>query len=151
MSHRILRATVALAVVALLAPFAGTTNAWAKAKVTSVQFSGLPSAPVVVVTGSGFGAHAPKAFAPGPCPDRGSGNLFGEKFFFQDVTVGWTAGEGGKDGLGNCVGIVVQQWTKTSVTFSFGSDYGSGFPAWILHSGDSYSLTFKKTVATGTA
>jgi len=129
-----------------------------RAAIHSVQFTGTTASPQVVVKGSGFGSSPPSpSYSAGPCPSRGTGLLFGSSFYFHNGTNGgasggpWTAGQGGSDGLGDCIGLVVSHWSNGKVVFTFGNDYSpSVFPYWGLFAGDTYSLTILGATTSGT-
>lgn len=128
------------------------------ASIDSVQLTGTTASPQIVVKGSGFGSSPPApSYPPGPCPTRGTGLLFGSSFSFYDGSGyspdgPWTAGLGGPNGLGSCIGLVVSHWSSKKIVFTFGNDYTPGnYPYWGLRAGDPYSLTILGAVASGTA
>ena len=62
-----------------------------------------------------------------------------------------TAGNGGPDGLGACIGLEVTSWSKSKVTLKFGNDYNiETTPQWQLQPGDEYTLSLFETETTGT-
>jgi hypothetical protein len=118
--------------------------AFAQASITSVVVTGTQANPLLTVTGSGFGTAAPSPSYPaGPCPSRGTGSLYESGLDFHDYTNSWDAGQGGVDGLGDCVGIVVVNWSDSQVQFGFGSDYGGS--GWIVDPSDIFSVTLEGT------
>ena|SRR5690242_11241868 len=149
MQQRGLRRTWRSAAV-LLAIAAGTLTASSSAlaarahpHVTGVTFSGSQAAPTITVTGTSFGKKPPKSFsaATTSCGAYGPGNgsWFGKSgLWFQDDTHDWQAGAGTSTG-GNCIGIVVDSWSDTSVTLHFGVAYGS-FDHWTADPGDNFVI-----------
>jgi hypothetical protein len=144
----LMRAWSAIALLAALAAFGLPATAGAETTIIkNVKFKGSVSAPELVIKGHGFGASAPSpSYPPGPCPGRGTGMLFDTSFGFNDLTRNWNAGEGGPDGLGNCIGIVVMSWSAKKVVAQFGSAYGGG---WILESGDNYKVSILSATKEG--
>jgi Fibronectin type III domain len=121
-------------------------------QVTSVQFLKSAKAAMVVVNGSGFGPSLPAPSYPLPssgCAPNLTGSLYGDSFYFQDLTRSWTAGQGGPGGTGDCIGSVVTSWSVNQIVFGFGNAYNTN--GWILKGGDSYSLSLYSTTSTGTA
>jgi len=69
-----------------------------------------------------------------------------KRFFLQDKTGTWGAGLHGKNG-DDCIGLVVQSWSTTQITFTFGSYYSvNGYQ---LAATDQYSLHIEGTVHRG--
>ncbi|MDQ6797337.1 MAG: hypothetical protein M3011_04820 [Actinomycetota bacterium] len=105
--------------------------------ITSVTTSGTVARPTITVLGSGFGAQPAPDPAAGPsgqqgCPvttASGSGHLFGESLILHDSAAqsggqsSWTAGENNGGGSFDCIGLVIQSWSATQVTFTFGDLY----------------------------
>jgi hypothetical protein len=111
----------------------------------SVTFSGTGYGLTVKVKGTNFGPWAPEATPPArvdctsgsPSYDYAAGVLS-----FTDTTEGWSAGT-----PGSCIGIVLDSWSNTAVTFGFGTGY-----AWpLLANGDEYQVTVLGASRSGTA
>ena len=120
--------------------------------INMVKVTGTPAEPLLLVSGENFGSEQPSpTYPPGPCPERGTGLLFGQSFIFHDETREWTAGEGGEEGGGNCVGLSVVKWTTSNVEFRFGNDYLGANGQWTLEPGDSYQVTLYGVSHTGVA
>jgi hypothetical protein len=117
---------------------ATAAGAVTKVSITSVTMTGTVDNPLLTVVGSGFGAVQPRSHQPGPCPNRGTGASFGTKFNFEDFTNEWEAGFGGRV-LGDCIGIVVDSWTDTTIQFGFGSSYGS-VGSWVTAPSDLWEV-----------
>jgi hypothetical protein len=132
---------------------AGTTASAASAhpqgaasvRITSVTFSGSPASPTVTITGSGFGRKAPKGASASTAPGCGGlvgpGLDYGNSLWFIDDTVPFTAGQGKPPTNGSCVGVVVNSWSDTSVSLSFGVWYGQN--DWVANPGDNFVWTIK--------
>jgi hypothetical protein len=117
--------------------------------ITGVTFSGTAgsgaASPTMTVTGTGFGA--PPVGTPNGNTICGSyvnnGDVFANKLYFMDdgnFEAGYPS---------NCVGIIIDSWTKTKVVLSFGSAYGT-FAHWYLSNGDSYAISIKSGIWGGT-
>jgi Protein of unknown function (DUF3089)/Divergent InlB B-repeat domain len=120
--------------------------------INMVKVTGTPAEPLLLVSGENFGSEQPSpTYPPGPCPERGTGLLFGQSFIFHDETREWTAGGGGEEGGGNCVGLSVVKWTTSNVEFRFGNDYLGANGQWTLEPGDSYQVTLYGVSHTGVA
>jgi hypothetical protein len=92
--------------------------------ITSVSESGSPSDPTITITGSNLWPTAPTG-TPEPCNPGDPGDNFGSGgLWITDNTAGWTAGQ-----YSDCIGLVIQSWSTTSVVFGFGDTYGSYTPA----------------------
>jgi hypothetical protein len=140
---------VACSIVVSIMSLGATTTAWAGTPVfASVAFHGSSTQPVVVLQGAHFGTTPSPSYPPGGCPNHGTGRVFGTKFYFTDVSAGWQAGHGGPGLNTNCIGIKIISWSSTSVSFKFGSSFGSG--TWVLNAGDSYAVTLRGVTASGT-
>jgi len=113
--------------------------------VSSTSFLGSAANPTIVITGSGFGSAPPLPTYPAGC--GASGQLYGQLFYFQDVTGGWDAGEKTPQGGMSCIGLVVTSWSNTSITFSFGDSFPGNYS---LNAGDSYSIQIFSKTLTGT-
>ncbi len=130
----------------------------ASASITSVITSGTSASPVVTVKGSGFGSRP----APNPsyspvgkngCPNgpaAQAGNLFGTQLYVTDLKAkkgtykNWTAGQytPGSNGFFDCVGLLIDRWSKTEVRFHFGDTYAKSFPGntYFLSDGDRFEV-----------
>ncbi|MGH9069986.1 MAG: hypothetical protein ACRDX8_02165 [Acidimicrobiales bacterium] len=127
----------------------GGTNSLPKtdAKVSAVALTGSIAAPVVTVTGSGFGTRPAPYPATTPegqsgCPSApavGDGFLYANRLFFKDPdnNTGFIAGEDA-GGQFDCVGIVIDSWSPTKVAFGFGNLYDKQIPQnyYVLSKGD---------------
>ena len=112
--------------------------------ITGVAFTGVPSDPVVTVTGTDLGATAPPADPTGPltCMAGDTSHTYaGDAFSFADTTQGWTAGV-----PGDCLGLVPVSWSATSVVFGFGAYYPE---VGALTTGDAYSVGLLGATFTG--
>jgi hypothetical protein len=116
--------------------------------ITNVAFSGTAGplgSPTITVTGSGFGA-APVGTPNGNtiCGSyTNNGDVFGNKLYFMDdgnFEAGYPS---------NCVGIVIDSWTRNKVVISFGSAYGT-YAHWYISNGDSYAISIKNAIWGGT-
>lgn len=113
--------------------------------IKAVTFSGTGYGLTVKVSGAGFGPWPPEAtpITPVSCAagaasyDYASGVLS-----FTDVTEGWSAGT-----PGSCIGVVIDSWSNTTVTFGFGAGY-----VWprLAHDNE-YQVSVLGTTKTGTA
>ena len=134
--------TAALAVGVLTA---GAASASTAPVVTGVTLTGNPSTPTVTVTGTGFGSKAPKGYSAGntSCGTySNNGDWYGKSgLWFGDNTHQWQAGFG-KGTNGNCIGLIVVQWSSTQVVFQFGSAYGT-FDHWNADPGDNYVIALR--------
>ena len=109
-------------------------------KITSVTFTGTSANPTVTISGTNFGTE-PAGYAAG-C--TATGDNFGTSLYFDDLTHGWAAGQGG-----DCIGLVVSTYSATQIVYQFGSFYADE-PA--VAAGDAYKVavlgkTFSGTVA----
>jgi hypothetical protein len=101
-------------------------------KITAVTFTGTGANPTVKLTGTNFGATPPSGTAIG-CGSGDTGDDYGSTgLWFSDSTQGWTAGQ-----AGDCIGLIIQTWSTTSVVFTFGNEY-PGYPQ--ITNGDSYTV-----------
>ena len=118
--------------------------------ISSVAFHHITgsTSPNVVLQGSSFGTRPSPSYQTGGCPNHGTGRVYGTAFYFNDTTRGWQAGHGGPNLNTNCIGIIITSWTNKSVTFKFGSAFGSG--AYVLNSGNRYSVVLRGVKKTGT-
>jgi hypothetical protein len=149
MAHRTIRLAALSLIVGACLTIGAAAPALASPAITSVTFHGSSAGPQVVIQGSGFGNSKPGSYPPGGCPTRGTGRVYGTSLYIKDRTAQWEAGHGGPGLNTNCIGLVVTQWTSTSVTFSFGSSYASE-PNWFLSPGDGFKLVIRGVTAKGT-
>ena len=56
------------------------------------------------------------------------------------MTEEWSAGNGGPDSLGACIGLEVVSWSEKKAVLRFGDDYDLQTRPWVLDSGDSYEM-----------
>jgi hypothetical protein len=118
-----------------------TYNGMNAATVTDVEFSGSPTAPVVTVSGSGFGTQADLGIPNSPGCGPQTGSDFGNELWVQDWTDNWVAGRGTA-----CIGLLVSSYSDTQIIFSFGSDYSS----YTLSSGADFTLSLLGSSFNGT-
>jgi hypothetical protein len=112
---------------------------------TTVTFSGGLAAPLVTITGHGFGAEPV-----GTSDDNtvcgvyvNNGDIYGETTFWLKTPY-FAAGSSGA-----CTGINIDTWTNTKIVFGFGSSYHT-YDHWYLAPGDSYTISLKGALLTGT-
>jgi hypothetical protein len=112
--------------------------------ITSVQFSGTPTNPTIVVRGRGLAPLPPKSPSGTPvghdgCPAaKGNyGSDYGLLFNLNDLTKGWSAGTAFTQ-LHNtsCIGIIPTKVTSGEVDFRLGSFYTTLYPKFSLDAGD---------------
>jgi hypothetical protein len=123
----------------------GTTTAGTtRPLVTSVSFEGTTASPTITIEGSGFGPMPPTAYdaMQTDCGNyAGNGAWYGlEGLVFRDLTAGFSAGDGTTVVEPSCIGLVVNQWTPTVISFSFGDAYGTS-PGWTVGNGDEFLVT----------
>jgi hypothetical protein len=146
----------AVVTAAALATIIGTAVAASASQpnITAVAFAGTAgpgvASPTVTITGSGFGATAPKGTSDtstscGAYP--GNGDVYGTKLYFLD-DANFEAGYRDSSGA-NCIGIAVVSWSASKVVLKFGTAYGT-FARWYLANGDSYALSIKNALWGGT-
>lgn len=129
---------------ALLAPVAFASKASA-AKITKVTFTGTAAAPVITVTGTGFGTRP--AADPNTSPARASVGcrrqpLAGNKKDGSDygptgLGLGWgtsppsgyNAGVNVPGHYLDCIGIEIRSYTPTKIVFTLGCQYALYSPA----------------------
>ncbi|MHB8657127.1 MAG: hypothetical protein ACYC91_04110 [Solirubrobacteraceae bacterium] len=127
------------------------------AHISSVVTSGSSATPEITVHGAGFGSR-PAPNPPGPpfghqsgcpvVPVAKAGHLFGTQLYFTDLKAkrgtytSWSAGQftSGGNGFFDCVGLVIDRWTRTEVQFHFGATYGKFLPqnTYFLSAGDRF-------------
>jgi hypothetical protein len=127
-----------------LAALASASTASA-AKITKVTFSGTSAAPVITVTGSGFGTRPAKdpegspAKASAGCrsqPLEGNRND-GSDYGPSGLGLGWGTSRGSGYNAGvdvphkylDCIGVEIRSYTSTKVVFSLGCQYVLYSPA----------------------
>jgi hypothetical protein len=127
--------------------------------ITSVTFSTGSAAnsptPLVTINGSGFGTlpnpspggDPQAAFSDCGSPSGYDGLDFASHLYFNNLTgpAGFEAGNGTS---GNCIGLVIWEYTPTQIEYGFGSVYAGFTPG--LQNGDRYSLHVKGASVTGT-
>ncbi len=123
------------------AGFAVTYTGANPATVTDVEFSGSTAAPVITVSGSGFGTETDLGAAGAPGCGPYTGSDYADNLWIQDSTDNWVAGRGTA-----CVGLVISSYTDTQVVFSFGSDYSF----YMLRSGADFTLNLLGSLFSGT-
>lgn len=114
--------------------------------VSTVVLNGTPASPSFTLTGTGFGKNAPTARPADPPCGSADGHDYGKALWVRDLhavfgpqTV-WTAGFSEPTGL-DCIGLVVDSWTKSSISFSLGSAYDNA--DYQLTEGDPLQLVVK--------
>jgi hypothetical protein len=122
--------------------------------ITSVSFAGTAgpgvASPTVTITGSGFGATAPKGTSDNTTSCgaySANGKVYGAKLYFLD-DANFEAGYSDSSGA-NCIGITVVSWSPGKVVLTFGNAYGT-FARWYLANGDGYALSIKNALWGGT-
>jgi len=122
--------------------------------ITSVQFTGKPADPTIVVHGSGLAPLPPKSPSGSPaghdgCPPESGvyGSDYGLLFNLNDLTKGWSAGTA-FTALHNtsCIGIVPTKVTSGEVDFRLGSFYTKLYPKFSLDLGDRVQLVVNGAV-----
>ncbi len=101
--------------------------------IAEVTFRGGSGRPRITITGSGFGNEP--VGTPTGCGTTGT-DYPGADLAFQDVQRGWAAGT-----PGNCLGLVVSHYTATTISYSFGSGYGTGNPPLELSASDAFTVS----------
>jgi hypothetical protein len=129
---------------AAFAPIASGSTASA-VKITKVTFTGSSTAPVITVTGSGFGTRPTKdpngspAKASAGCrkqPLAGNGKD-GSDYGPSGLGLGWgtarpsgyNAGAYVADEYLDCIGVEIRSYTSTKIVFSLGCQYALYSPA----------------------
>lgn len=115
--------------MAILALAASATYCKADS-ITNVTFTGNSTNPTVTITGSGFGTAPTGTAVPGP----GTGDDYGSSLYLHDDNSGFTAGLDG-----DYIGIVLDSYSDTSITFGLGSYYNTNY-ANLLAAGDSFTV-----------
>jgi len=125
--------------------------------IQKVTFSGSAANPVAHVVGTGFGATAPKpslAEVPKTCganPSTGGSDYGKTGLWIEDTTKArsWQAGSNLSSTQANCIGLIIKAWSATTVTFSFGSLYGTSAKL-RLQAGDGFAVEVEGTLFAGT-
>ena len=116
-----------------------------KVSFSGTQGSGVAS-PKITITGSHFGATAPKG-TPHHATSCGhftaNGDVFGNKLYFTD-DANFEAGFSSSSGA-DCIGIKVVSWSNKKVVLKFGNAYGT-FDHWFLTNGDGYAISIKSAI-----
>lgn len=111
--------------------------------VSSLALTGSASAPVVTISGTGFGSAPPPGSPEWDCSGAYTGDVFGDvSLNLSDTTSGWGAGGGG-----DCLGLTVTSWSATQIVLGFGSDYPN---LTAMQVGDGYSFELQGYTFTGT-
>jgi hypothetical protein len=122
--------------------------------ISSVEFSGKPADPTIVVRGRGLAplpSPSPSGSPAGHdgCPAEPGvyGSDYGALFNLNDLTKGWSAGMA-FPGLHNtaCIGIVPTKVTTGEVDFRLGSFYTKLYPKFSLDPGDQVQLVLNGAV-----
>ncbi len=152
--------TLAVGVAAALVISPGIAAAKPSAQIASVSTGGTSAQPEITVNGSGFGRRpaprpshfstASKAMGCPVVPAAKAGHLYGTQLYFTDLKAkkgtysNWTAGQytPGGSGFFDCVGLVIDHWSTTTVRFHFGATYGKSFPhnTYFLSNGDRFKV-----------
>jgi hypothetical protein len=130
----------------LSATFNGLAATSPPPTIKTLAVSGTASAPVVTVTGTGFGTSPPQASPSTPIDCVAGDTSFtypAGQFEFTDTTQNWTGGE-----TGDCIGLIVSSWTNTQVVFSLGAFYPD---VAAVTRGDAISVEIESTTKTGQA
>jgi hypothetical protein len=124
--------------------------------IDSVQFSGKPAAPTVIVRGSGLAPLPPASPSGSPAghdgcpPQKGAyGTDYGMLFNLNDLTKGWSGGLS-LAGIHNtaCIGLIPSKVTPGEVDFRLGSFYTNLYPKFSLDPGDEVQLVLNGAVRT---
>jgi hypothetical protein len=122
--------------------------------IASVQFTGTPTDPTIVVQGRGLAPLPAKLPGGSPvghdgCPAaKGNyGSDYGLLFNLNDLTKGWSAGTAFTQ-LHNtsCIGIVPTKVTPDEIDFRLGSFYTTLYPKFSLDTGDHVQLVLNGAV-----
>ena len=151
-----------LALATAFALVAGAQGSPARARITSVTFTGSPSNPLVTIAGSGFGTrpHPSPSYKPTPpngtAPPYGcstTGNVgydYGTRLWLADLVPGaiWSAGRY-RPGIHelDCVGLLIMRYSSTKVVYRLGADYK--VHGYRLNAGDPYQVAVNGAVKRG--
>ena len=119
-----------------------------KVTITSVSFGGTSAAPVFTVTGTGFGKLPGNGTAPVCTETAQAGFIYGGQIYFNDnSSAQWQAGFGN-----DCIGLIPEAWSDTSITFVLGSWYAGPGAAQgtALQAGDPFTMTVRGARFDGT-
>jgi hypothetical protein len=122
--------------------------------IASVQFSGKPADPTIVVRGRGLAPLPPTSPSGSPaghdgCPAVSGtyGSDYGLLFNLNDLTKGWSAGAAfAKLHNTSCIGIIPTKVTSGEVDFRLGSFYTKLYPKFSLDAGDQVQLVLAGAV-----
>ena len=160
--------TLAVGAAALALASTGIAGAKTSAHITSVKTSGTSAAPEITVTGSGFGSRPARSPANFPTPTfktgcpkvpvAKAGHTYGDQLYFTDLNAkkgtykNWTAGQYDNQ-FQDCIGIVIDHWSNTTVRFHFGATYGKFFPGntYFLSNGDRFQVFVRHATLIGRA
>ena len=120
----------------------GTFTPLVAPAISSVQFSGTPADPTIVVRGRGLAPLPPRSPSGTPaghngCPSQ-SGNQgfdYGTQLNVNDLSKGWAAGLSVTNNT-DCIGLIATTVTPSELILRLGSFYTSLFPKFTLASGD---------------
>ncbi|HEX6680986.1 MAG TPA: hypothetical protein VF063_10095 [Gaiellaceae bacterium] len=122
--------------------------------IASVQFTGKPSDPTIVVRGRGLAPLPAKDPSGSPvghdgCPAVSGtyGSDYGLLFNLNDLAKGWSAGAAfAKLHNTSCIGIVPTKVSSSEVDFRLGSFYTRFYPKFSLDAGDQVQLVLNGAV-----
>jgi hypothetical protein len=110
--------------------------------ISSVQFSGTPQNPAIVVRGRGLAPLPPQSPSGTPaghngCPAQGGdyGFDYGSQLNVNDLSKGWSAGLSSANNT-SCIGLIPTHVTPTELDLRLGSFYTGLYPKFALANGD---------------
>jgi hypothetical protein len=127
-----------------------STSPPGQVEISGVSFTGTSAAPTVTVSGAGFGANAPAGQLDNATtcgPYTSNGDVYGNNLWFIDN--GNFAAGIGTPPKASCIGITIQSWSDSQVSYQFGNAYNS-FDHWYITSGDQYTLAVDGVPYSGT-